>query len=188
MKRTFDLVLSLAGLALLLPLLLAVALWVKFDSHGPVLFRQERVGRRGRRFRIFKFRTMREGSERGGDLTRDNDARITRVGRFLRRFSVDELPQLINVLRGEMSLVGPRPERPEFVEDLQKNIPFYFIRHVVKPGITGWAQVNFRYGSSKEDAMEKLRFDLYYIRFYSPVLDLEIVLKTVLHVLSVRGR
>jgi len=128
------------------------------------------------------------GAEAGPAYTCGGDPRVTRVGRILRKLRIDELPQLFNVLSGDMSLIGPRPEWERLVSVYEKEIPFYHLRHLVKPGITGWAQLNFPYGESLKDAMEKLRFDLYYIRFYSPVLDLEIVLKTVLHILSVRGR
>jgi exopolysaccharide biosynthesis polyprenyl glycosylphosphotransferase len=187
-KRGFDILFSLVLLAALFPLALLVAALIKADSRGPVLFRQERVGRNRRVFSIFKFRTMTPGSESGAAYTASGDPRITRVGRVLRKLRLDEIPQLLNVLQGDMSLIGPRPEWVRLVPVYEKEIPFYHLRHLVQPGITGWAQLNFRYGESLKDTLEKLRFDLYYIRFYSPVLDLEIFLKTVLHVLAVRGK
>jgi exopolysaccharide biosynthesis polyprenyl glycosylphosphotransferase len=187
-KRGVDILLSFFLLAGLLPLLVLIAMAIKLDSRGPVLFRQSRVGRNRRIFPIMKFRTMVVGADAGPAYTSGCDPRVTRVGRILRKLRIDEVPQLFNVLSGDMSLIGPRPEWERLVSVYEKQIPFYHLRHLVKPGITGWAQLNFRYGESLEDAMEKLRFDLYYIRFYSPVLDLEIVLKTVLHILSIRGR
>ena len=187
-KRGFDILVSLVLLVALLPLFLMAALAIVVDSGRPVFFRQPRVGRNRKVFLILKFRTMVVGADAGPAYTSGNDSRVTRAGKFLRLFRIDELPQLANVLAGDMSLIGPRPEWVRLVPDYERDIPFYHLRHLVKPGITGWAQLNFPYGESLSDAMEKLRFDLYYIRFYSPVLDLEIVLKTILHVLSVHGR
>ena len=187
-KRGFDIFLSFLLLVALLPLIVLVAAAIKLDSCGPVLFLQPRVGRNRRVFSIWKFRTMAVGSDAGPAYTAGCDPRITRAGKILRKLRADEIPQLFNVLAGDMSLIGPRPEWVRLVQAYEKEIPFYHLRHLVKPGITGWAQLNFRYGESLQDAMKKLRFDLYYIRFYSPVLDLEIVLKTMLHVLSFRGR
>jgi len=187
-KSGFDTILSFVLLIVFLPLFLLVAAAIVIDSRGPVFFRQARTGRNRKVFPIIKFRTMTVGAEDGPAYTSGNDPRITRVGKILRVLRIDELPQLINVLVGDMSLIGPRPEWVRLVPVYEKEIPFYHLRHLVKPGITGWAQLNFPYGESLSDAMEKLRFDLYYIRFYSPILDLEIVLKTVLHVLSVHGR
>jgi lipopolysaccharide/colanic/teichoic acid biosynthesis glycosyltransferase len=154
-----------------------------------VLYRQERVGENGRLFTLCKFRSMRTDAEQAGTpvWARDGDARITRVGRFIRKTRLDELPQLWNVLRGDMSFVGPRPERPYFVAELSKQIPFYQQRHAVKPGVTGWAQVKYRYASSVEDAMEKLRYDLYYIKHLSVVFDMTIVFDTVKVVLFRKG-
>jgi len=189
-KRSFDIALSLVGLLALLPALPVVALVIKIDSRGPVLFRQVRVGEGDRDFVIYKFRTMAKNAERatGAVWSQKKDTRITKVGRFLRKTRIDELPQLINVLNGSMSLVGPRPERPEFVKELRKVIPYYSERHVVKPGVTGWAQVCYPYGSSVEDAVEKLRFDLYYIKKCSIILDICIMFKTVGVVLKKMGR
>ena len=185
-KRAFDLVLSALALLLLAPLLAVIALWIRFDSPGPVFFRQERVGLHGRPFRIHKFRTMVHGAA-GLPLTVGADARITRAGAWLRRSKFDELPQLIDVLAGDMSIVGPRPERPEFVEQLKEIIPYYSERHLVKPGVTGWAQVNYPYGASVEDAIEKLRYDLYYLKNFSIQLDVMIILETVKVVFNQRG-
>ncbi len=187
-KRAFDTLVSLLLLASLMPLFLLSALAIFLESGRPVFFRQLRVGRNRKVFPILKFRTMVVGADSGPAYTSGNDPRVTRVGKILRAFRIDELPQLVNVLAGDMSLIGPRPEWVRLVPVYESEIPFYHLRHLVKPGITGWAQLNFPYGASLSDAMEKLRFDLYYIRFYSPVLDLEIVLKTILHVLSVHGR
>lgn len=187
-KRGFDILVALVLLLVSLPVLLLAALAIVLDSGRPVFFRQPRVGHNRKIFPILKFRTMVVGADSGPAYTSGNDSRVTRVGRILRIFRIDEFPQLINVLAGDMSLIGPRPEWVRLVPGYERDIPFYHLRHLVKPGITGWAQLNFPYGESLSDAMEKLRFDLYYIRFYSPVLDLEIVLKTILHVLSVHGR
>jgi exopolysaccharide biosynthesis polyprenyl glycosylphosphotransferase len=189
MKRTIDLTLALVMAVTALPLMLLAALLVLIDDGRPVLYRQERVGENGRTFVLSKFRSMRKDAERGGTpiWATDGDSRITRVGRFLRKTRLDELPQLWNVVRGDMSFVGPRPERPFFVEQLSKEIPFYQQRHAVKPGLTGWAQVKYRYGSSLEDAMEKLRYDLYYIKHLSVFFDLTIVFDTVKVVLFRKG-
>lgn len=187
--RSRDVVLALVGLLLLLPLLPLVAVAIKIDSSGPVLFRQVRVGARGNPFEILKFRTMAEDAEKisGAVWAQDNDPRITRVGRFLRKTRLDELPQLFNVLKGEMAFIGPRPERPEFVSRLEEDIPYYGERHVLKPGVTGWAQIKYPYGSTVEDALEKLKYDLYYIKNYSLWFDLLIVLETIKVVLFGRG-
>ncbi len=165
------------------------AIAIKLDSAGPTLYSQERVGENGRVFKIYKFRSMRTDAESAGKpvWARDRDHRITRIGRFIRKTRLDELPQLWNVMRGDMSFVGPRPERPFFVDQLARQIPFYLQRHAVKPGITGWAQVKYRYGSTVEDAMEKLRYDLYYIKHLSIVFDLTIVLDTVKVILFGKG-
>jgi len=187
-KRLFDLVLSLVGLALAAPLMLLTAVAVRLDSPGPVRYRQERVGENGRIFTLSKFRSMRADAESGTPIwAKDRDDRVTRVGRFIRLARLDELPQLWSVLRGDMSFVGPRPERPFFVEQLAAAIPFYMERHAVKPGVTGWAQVKYRYGSSIEDATEKLRYDLYYIKHLSIVFDLTIMIDTVKVILSGKG-
>jgi sugar transferase (PEP-CTERM system associated) len=189
MKRTIDLTLALAMALIALPLIVLTALLVWIDDGRPVLYRQERVGENGRTFVLSKFRSMRTDAEQGGTpiWAKDGDDRITRVGRFIRMTRLDELPQLWNVARGDMSFVGPRPERPFFVEQLSRAIPFYQQRHAVKPGLTGWAQVKYRYGSSLEDAMEKLRYDLYYIKHLSVVFDLTIVFDTVKVVLFRKG-
>ncbi len=188
-KRMLDLALSMILAFLTAPLMLLTALAIKLDSKGPILYSQERVGESGRVFTVYKFRSMRTDAERGGQpvWARDKDDRITRVGRFIRKTRLDELPQLWNVMRGTMSFVGPRPERPFFVEQLAREIPFYMQRHAVKPGLTGWAQVKYEYGSSIEDAMEKLRYDLYYIKHLSVIFDLTIVLDTVKVVLFGKG-
>ena len=188
-KRLLDLCFSLLGIVLALPLFPLVALLVKLDSPGPALFSQIRTGERGREFSILKFRTMRQDAESGTGAVwaQQNDPRITRLGGFLRKTRLDEIPQLFNVLRGEMSFIGPRPERPEFVSQLIENIPYYNKRHFVKPGLTGWAQICYPYGASEEDALEKLRYDLYYIKNYSILLDLFIVLETIKVVIYGRG-
>jgi len=188
-KRAIDLVLATVGFILSAPLTLLTALAVYLESEGPVLYCQERVGEHGRIFTVFKFRSMRADAESDGTpvWARENDDRVTRVGRFIRKTRLDELPQLWNVLRGDMSFVGPRPERPFFVEQLDKEIPFYQQRHAVKPGVTGWAQIKYEYGSSIEDAMEKLRYDLYYIKHLSIALDLSIVFDTVKVVMFGKG-
>jgi sugar transferase (PEP-CTERM system associated) len=188
-KRAMDVGLSLFGLALFAPFVPFVALAIKLDSPGPILFRQTRVGQGDRNFELFKFRSMRQDAEKntGAVWAQKNDTRVTRLGRFLRKSRIDEIPQLINVLKGEMSLVGPRPERPEFVQTLKERIPYYSERHFVKPGVSGWAQVRYPYGASVEDAVEKLRYDLYYIKNISILLDLKIIFKTINVMLFCRG-
>jgi sugar transferase (PEP-CTERM system associated) len=188
-KRTLDILMAAVGLALSLPLFPLIAVLIKLDSPGRVVYRQERVGRGGEVFWLLKFRSMRLDAETDtGPVWADaHDPRVTRVGRLLRRSRLDELPQLINVLRGEMSLVGPRPERPAFVAELQEKVPFYTYRLAVKPGLTGWAQVNYRYGCTIADALEKLEYDFYYIKNLSIFLDLVIVLQTVQVVLLGKG-
>ena len=189
MKRTIDLILSLVLAVLAFPLMVLTALIVFLEDGSPVLYRQERVGENGRTFTLAKFRSMRKDAEKGGKpiWAQDGDNRVTRIGRFIRKTRLDELPELWNVVRGDMSFVGPRPERPFFVDQLSKEIPFYQQRHAVKPGLTGWAQVRYRYGSSLEDAMEKLRYDLYYIKHLSVFFDLTIVFDTVKVVLFRKG-
>jgi len=188
-KRTIDLTLALLMAIGTLPLMAMTAILVWLDDGWPVLYRQERVGENGRTLVLSKFRSMRKDAEKGGCpvWAKDGDDRVTRVGRLIRKTRLDELPQLWNVVRGDMSFVGPRPERPFFVEQLSEAIPFYHQRHAVKPGITGWAQVKYRYGSSLEDAMEKLRYDLYYIKHLSVFFDLTIVFDTVKVVLFRKG-
>jgi sugar transferase (PEP-CTERM system associated) len=179
-KRLVDILVSTGGLLMLFPLFLLVAVLIKIDSPGPVIYRQFRVGWRGRPFLIWKFRSMRQDAEKlGPQWAQAGDPRISRVGWWLRKTRIDEFPQLINVLRGEMSLVGPRPERPMFVQDLRKVIPYYDLRHTVRPGITGWAQIKFRYGASAEDAHMKLQYDLYYVKRLSLPLDTRILVQTV---------
>jgi len=189
-KRFFDITMSLAGLILALPLMILAAVAVKLESSGPIFYRQPRLGQNGSVFILNKFRSMREDAEKetGPVWSGHQDPRITRVGGILRRTRLDELPQLFNVLVGHMSFIGPRPERPEFVAELQKQIPYYMERLAVKPGVTGWAQVRYEYGSSVEDAIEKLQYDLYYIKNLSLFLDLLIVLSTIQVVLFARGR
>lgn len=188
-KRCVDILFSVTGLVLSAPLFPFIALAVKLDSPGPLFFRQERVGLGEKTFTLYKFRSMCQDAERDGAVWAEkNDARITRVGAVLRNSRIDEIPQLINVLRGEMSFIGPRPERPEFVEKLRKEIYYYSKRHTIKPGVTGWAQVRYPYGSTVQDAIEKLRYDLYYIKNLSVFLDTKIILETVKVVLFGRGR
>jgi len=187
-KRFADLVLATIGLALMLPLMALIAIAITLDSRGPVLFRQRRVGQNGRIFVLNKFRSMTLDAEQAGAVwAARNDPRVTRVGRWLRLARLDELPQFFNVMIGDMSFVGPRPERPEFVRALQQQIPFYMKRHAVKPGITGWAQVRHRYAASLEDSLEKVQYDLYYIKNLSLLLDLLIIISTVQVVLFARG-
>ncbi len=187
-KRVFDILASAVGLALFFPLSLLIALAIKFDSKGPILYKQERVGEDGRIFSLLKFRSMYLDAEEGGPVwARVDDDRVTRIGRIIRKLRLDEIPQMINVLKGEMSFVGPRPERPFFTEQLKNEIPYYSQRHVIKPGITGWAQISYRYGASKGDALEKLKYDLYYIKHMSMFFDLVIILETIKIVLLGKG-
>lgn len=188
-KRFLDIFLSLILLIITLPFLPLLYLIVKMNSHGPFLFMQIRTGKLGKKFLAIKIRTMHKNAEiNGPQWAVKNDSRITRSGRLMRKIRIDEIPQLINILRGEMSFIGPRPERPEFIEKLEKKIPYYNERLLIKPGLTGWAQINFPYGSSEADAMEKLQYDLYYIKNRSFLLDLSIILKTVKTVLSGGGQ
>jgi exopolysaccharide biosynthesis polyprenyl glycosylphosphotransferase len=189
-KRIGEAVMAAGLLAITAPLLALIALAVRLDSRGPALYGQTRVGERGRTFALLKFRTMREDAEAiTGPVWASGawDPRVTRIGRFLRKVRLDELPQLLNVLRGEMSFVGPRPERPHFVEKLRAVIPYYDERHSVRPGITGWAQVRFPYGSTIEDAEQKLQYDLYYVKNMSLIMDLAIILETAKVALLGRG-
>jgi sugar transferase (PEP-CTERM system associated) len=188
-KRLFDIVVSGAILLLFAPVIALTALAVKLESRGPAFFRQRRVGLYGQSFELVKLRSMREDAEVGGKAVwaQKDDPRVTRVGAIIRKLRIDELPQAWTVLTGKMSLVGPRPERPQFVADLEARLPYYAERHVVKPGITGWAQINFPYGASVEDARQKLEFDLYYAKNYTPFLDLLILLQTVRVVLFPEG-
>jgi sugar transferase (PEP-CTERM system associated) len=188
-KRMLDLSLSMILAIISAPAMALTAVAIRLDSAGRCLYSQERVGENGRVFKIYKFRSMRIDAEQAGTpiWARDKDDRVTRVGRFIRKTRLDELPQLWNVMRGDMSFVGPRPERPFFVDQLANEIPFYLQRHAVKPGLTGWAQVKYQYGSTVEDAMEKLRYDLYYIKHLSVFFDLTIVLDTVKVILFGKG-
>jgi len=180
LKNLLDRLLAALGLLIASPVMLLTALLIKLESKGPVLYRQKRMGLDERDFDLFKFRSMRADAEVGGAVwAQTNDPRVTRIGKMIRKLRIDELPQLWNVLKGEMSFVGPRPERPEFVNLLKKDIPYYMLRHSVRPGITGWAQVNYPYGASVEDALEKLQYDLYYIKNGSFLLDMHIMLRTV---------
>jgi len=179
-KRLIDLTVSSLVLVLTAPLLGLTALAIRLESPGPVLYSQERVGKDEQNYTIFKFRSMRHDAEVTGAMwASENDSRITRVGKWLRSTHIDELPQLWNVFKGDMSFVGPRPERPEFVRMLEKELPYYFVRHSVQPGLTGWAQINYQYGASVEDALRKLEYDLYYVKNVSIFLDLKIILKTI---------
>ena len=189
LRRLLNLAAALTGLILTIPLLPLIALAVRLDSPGPVLYRQKRVGRGGTQFFCYKFRTMRNDAEAdtGATWATDDDPRITRIGRFLRTSRLDEIPQLWCVLKGDMHFVGPRPERPEFVEWLSQEIPYYGVRHVVRPGVTGWAQISYKYGNTLEDAREKLQYDLYYIKNASVGLDLMIMFQTIKIVLLGRG-
>ncbi|HMR62868.1 MAG TPA: sugar transferase [Anaerolineae bacterium] len=189
LKRVLDLILVSVGLLILAPIFPLLALAIRLDSSGPIFYRQIRCGRAGKPFSIYKFRTMVSDAEKDGkpQWATKNDQRITRVGRFMRKTRLDELPQLINVLRGEMSIIGPRPERPEFVKELQQEIPYYRTRLMVKPGLTGWAQIHYPYGNTVEDALIKLQYDFYYLRYWSLWLDLYIIFRTFAVVLQFKG-
>jgi len=188
-RRVVSFVISLIGLILALPLVPLIMLAIRLDSKGPVFYTQTRVGKAGRIFKVVKFRTMRQDAEAasGPKWAGDNDPRVTRVGKFLRSSRLDEIPQLWCVLKGDMAFVGPRPERPEFIEWLSKEIPYYGVRHMVRPGLTGWAQVKYKYGSTVKDSLEKLQYDLFYIKNASIGLDLLIMFLTVKTVLLRRG-
>ena len=187
-KQFVDVLLALFGLLITLPITLLSALIIKLESPGSIFYAQKRVGEHGRVFKLYKFRSMQSDAEKDGPVwAMKNDTRITRFGRFIRKVRIDELPQLWNVLRGDMSLVGPRPERPVFVEQLTRAIPYYSLRHNVKPGITGWAQICYPYGASEEDALHKLEYDLYYIKYMSLQLDFWIIFQTIKTVLLRKG-
>ena len=188
-KRIFDVACTLMLLILSTPIMLLAALLISLESRGPVLYKQERVGAAGRVFKVLKFRSMRADAERDGKprWAAAQDDRVTRVGRVIRTFRIDEIPQLFNVLKGEMSLVGPRPERPFFVGQLTETLPYYAVRHSLKPGITGWAQVKYQYGATLEDSREKLEYDLFYVKNHCLSLDVLILFKTVAVVLSGKG-
>lgn len=189
LQHIYSFVIAALGLMLSLPLMLLAALLVKITSPGPILYRQRRVGLNGKQFTLYKFRSMYNKAEArtGAVWAQENDPRITPLGRWLRRFRLDEIPQLVNVIKGEMSVVGPRPERPEFVDTLVREIPFYRQRLSVRPGITGWAQINHKYGDSLEDTITKLEYDLYYIKHLTPVLDAYIMFHTAKVILLGRG-
>ncbi|NEX64121.1 TIGR03013 family XrtA/PEP-CTERM system glycosyltransferase [Noviherbaspirillum galbum] len=188
-KRLIDLLASLALLTVALPVMLITAVCIVLEDGGPVLYRQERVGKNGKTFMVLKFRSMRTDAEKSGNpqWAQVGDTRVTRVGRFIRKTRIDELPQILNVLRGEMSFVGPRPERPYFVKQLCEQVPFYDMRHSIKPGLTGFAQVRYQYGATVDDAIEKLQYDLYYVKNNSLFLDLLIIIDTVQVVLFAKG-
>lgn len=189
LKRVFDFTVSVVLLLLTFPVMLVTAALIKLDSRGPVIFSQDRVGENGRIFKVYKFRSMRvDAEEKTGPVwAKSNDDRVTRVGSVIRKLRIDELPQLINVLKGDMSFVGPRPERPFFVEQLKEVIPYYEMRTVVKPGITGWAQIKYPYGANFDDAVQKLQYDIYYIKNMSPLMDVLIFFMTIKVVLTGRG-
>ncbi len=187
-KRILDISLSVFGLTLSLPITLLSSLIIKLESPGPVFYFQERVGKKGATFMVIKFRSMEQDAEKDGAVwAMENDTRVTRFGSFIRKARIDELPQMWNVLKGEMSFVGPRPERPVFVDQLTESIPYYAIRHYIKPGITGWAQVCYPYGASAEDALRKLEYDLYYMKNISIFMDLVVILQTVKTVIFRKG-
>jgi sugar transferase (PEP-CTERM system associated) len=190
-KRAFDLVTSFLLLMATWPIMLltVIAIWIEDGITAPIVFRQNRVGLHGKVFQVLKFRSMTVDAEGDGKArwATENDSRVTKVGRFIRKVRIDELPQIINVLAGEMAFTGPRPERPEFVEDLAQKIPFYDVRHCVKPGITGWAQLCYPYGADASDAKQKLQFDLYYVKNHSLFLDFMILLTTVEVILFGKG-
>ncbi|MFZ5766006.1 MAG: TIGR03013 family XrtA/PEP-CTERM system glycosyltransferase [Thermodesulfobacteriota bacterium] len=187
-KRLLDVVVSFTGLLLSSPITLVSALIIKLESPGPVFYTQERVGEQGRVFRVIKFRSMRSDAEKNGPVwAMKNDSRVTRFGGFIRKVRIDEIPQMWNVLKGEMSFVGPRPERPVFVEQLTASIPYYSLRHSVKPGITGWAQICYPYGASEKDALRKLEYDLYYIKNLTITMDFWIIFQTIKTVLFQKG-
>lgn len=189
LKRGFDICVSAVMLVAALPLMLAAVVSIRLESRGPILYRQQRIGENGRIFEVLKFRSMRTDAEKDGKAqwAKKNDNRVTRVGKFLRVSRIDELPQIINVLKGEMSFVGPRPERPVFVQELTEKLPYYASRHSVKPGITGWAQIRYPYGASIDDAAKKLQFDLYYVKNQSLFLDMVILFQTAQVVLFGQG-
>jgi sugar transferase (PEP-CTERM system associated) len=187
-RRIVSMLVSAVALALCLPIIPIIALAVRLSSPGPILFRQNRVGLRGKCFAIYKFRTMGQNAEAGGAVwAKKNDPRVTRVGMFLRKTRLDEIPQLYNVLRGDMGFVGPRPERPEFVQWLADQIPYYNLRHMIRPGLTGWAQVRYQYGASVEETKQKLEYDLYYVKHMAVSFDLLIIFETIKTILLRRG-
>ena len=189
-KRFFDIVISIISIIIAAPLILIAIIAIKLDSPGPVFYVQERLGYNEKPFKLYKFRSMAKDAEMnsGPVWASKNDSRVSRFGKIMRPTRIDEIPQLINVLKGDMAFIGPRPERPFFVEKLKNEIPYYSLRFVVKPGITGWAQVKYRYGDSVEDALEKLQYDIYYIQNISLVLDVYILIKTIQVILTGKER
>lgn len=188
LTRMINFLMATVGIVLASPIMVMTALAIKLESPGPLIYRQTRVGLGGQEFTVYKFRSMRQDAEKGRAVwAKKNDSRITKIGRVIRKLRVDEIPQLFNIWRGDMNMVGPRPERPEFVKELEKKIPFYQKRHLVKPGVTGWAQVKYTYGSSTQDALEKLQYELYYIKRRNIILDMVIILKTIDVVLTGHG-
>jgi len=180
LKRLMDLCVGTAGLVVSAPIMLIAGILIKLESPGPIFYSQVRVGCHNKPFRIYKLRSMRQDAEKGGaQWAKKGDARVTRIGRILRKTRVDELPQFWNILRGDMSFIGPRPERPEFTGQLAETIPFYQKRHMVKPGLTGWAQISYEYADSAEGALNKLKYDLYYVKHASVELDMHILIRTV---------
>ncbi|MCP6719461.1 MAG: exopolysaccharide biosynthesis polyprenyl glycosylphosphotransferase, partial [Patescibacteria group bacterium] len=178
-KMFFDTILAISLLILSLPFWFLIALFIKLEDRGPIFYSQERVGKDRKSFVLYKFRSMKVGAEKGEAVWAEKeDRRVTRVGKLLRRTHLDEIPQMINIIKGDISLVGPRPERPEFVEELERKIPHYHLRHIIKPGFTGWAQIKFRYGRSVIDSNEKFQYDLYYLKNRSALLDIGVLLKT----------
>ncbi|MEA2083395.1 MAG: TIGR03013 family XrtA/PEP-CTERM system glycosyltransferase, partial [Thermodesulfobacteriota bacterium] len=187
-KRVVDIALASFGLLIALPIILVTSVIIKLESPGTVFYTQDRIGERGTIFKVIKFRSMRSDAEKDGPVwASKDDSRVTRVGSFIRRVRIDEIPQMWSVLKGDMSFVGPRPERPVFVEQLTQNIPYYSLRHNIKPGITGWAQICYPYGASEEDALKKLEYDLYYVKNMSVWMDLLIVFQTIKTVLFQLG-
>jgi len=187
-KGVIDIFLALFGLLATLPITIASGIIIRLESPGPIFYFQERVGLHGKPFKLIKFRSMQSDAEKNGPVwAMKNDTRVTRFGLFIRKTRIDELPQMINVLKGDMSFVGPRPERPVFVDQLTQKIPYYSLRHNVKPGISGWAQVCYPYGASEEDALRKLEYDLYYIKYMSLQMDLWVIFQTVKTVLFQKG-
>jgi len=186
-KRFLDAVAGVLGVMVLIPVTAAVAVLDLAGNRGPLLFRQLRVGKGGREFTMLKFRTM-SASDGADEWTALDDQRVTTIGRWLRRTHLDELPQVVNILRGDLSIVGPRPEQPRYVAELREKIPFYDVRHLVNPGLTGWAQVKYQYGASVSDALEKLQYEFYYLRHQNLALDARIVARTVRAVVGRRGR
>ncbi|HVG32490.1 MAG TPA: exopolysaccharide biosynthesis polyprenyl glycosylphosphotransferase, partial [Pyrinomonadaceae bacterium] len=188
LRASFHRGVALFGAILSLPLAVLTAILIKLDSRGPILYRQERVGKNGQPFTLMKFRSMRTDAEKDGPIwASQTDDRTTRIGRIIRKIRVDEIPQFWNILKGEMSFVGPRPERPHFVRQLAQEIPYYEQRHLIAPGLTGWAQIKYPYGASIEDARQKLQYDLYYIKNQSLALDAAILFETVKTILFGRG-